>query len=186
MAPLSFGIGNVNKRGTPGDIALALGYGRYFTFQYYFTDGTDLDQRTSIVSPPISGSVGFGASASIAPYLYWGGDNTGTGLESVYFDKQEILNAFPGTTIVEIDCRCWWYGVEGTDPVIIKVSSYRGGSMVANNYQWENPTATYSFVNFKSSPGKIISRLYADPLGAQRAAKFTFNFATNFLTITSV
>lgn len=186
MAPLSFGIGNVNKRGTPGDIALALGYGRYFVFQYYFTDGTDLDHRTSILSPSIAGSVGFGSSVSIPPYLYWAGDNTGSGFESVYFDKQEILNAFPGNSIIEIDCRCWWYGAQGTDPVVVRLSSYRGGSMVVNDFQWTNPTATNSFINFKLSPGKIISRLYASPSGPERLAKFTFNFANNTLSLTTI
>ena len=185
MTPLSFGIGNFATKSTPGDIGLALGYGRYFTFQYVFTDGTDLDHRTSIITPSISGSVGFGASANIAPYLYWAGDNTGTGFESVYFDKTEILNAFSPNAIVEIDCRCWWYGAQGTDPVIVRVSSYRGGSMVVDNFQWTNPTATNSFVNFRTSPGKVISRLYASPSGAERVAKFTFNFNNNTLSISS-
>lgn len=183
MSPLSFGIGKSGKN-APVD-SLPLSYGRYFVFQYYFTDGSDLDQRTSIITPSISGSVGFGSSASIAPYLYWAGDNTGLGLESVYFDKATILNDYPNS-IIEIDCRSWWYGAQGTDPVSVIVSAYNGGSMVVNNLQWTNPSAAYSFVGFTSSPGKVISRLYASPSGPERVAKFTFNFATNSLTITSV
>jgi hypothetical protein len=180
MSPLSFGVGKFKP--SPVE-ALPLSYGRYFVFQYYFTDGTDLDQRTSIITPSISGSVGFGSSTSIEPYLYWGGDNTGAGTETVYFDKTAILNDHPGTNIIEIDCRSWWYGAQGTDPVNIIVSSYFGGSMIVNNYQWENPTAQYSFVGFTSSPGKIISRIYADPSGPERVAKFTFNFLSNTVSV---
>ena len=179
MSPLSFGIGKLKTFALD---SLPLSYGRYFVLQYYFTDGSDLDQRTSIITPSISGSVGFGSSTSIEPYLYWAGDNTGSGLESVYFDKAEILNNYGGTTI-EIDCRSWWYGAQGTDPVNIIVSSYNGGSMLIDNFQWTNPTATHSFVGFTSSPGKVISTLYADPGGPERVAKFTFNFATNILSV---
>lgn len=182
MAPLSFGIG---KLGTSVQSAFQLAYGRYFSLQYVFTNGSDLDTRTSILTPNISGSVGYGALANISPYLFWGGDNTGTGYESVYFDKQQILNDFPGMTTIEIDCSCWWYGSPGSNPVIVKLSSFSGGTMVVSNFQWINPSSPLSFIDFASSPGIVVSRTYASPSGPQRVAKFSFNFGTNTLSITT-
>ena len=67
----------------------------YIVLTYSFTDGVDLDTRTKVTVPHIgqttlADSIGWCCSeqwpADGTPILTWGGDNTGTGFESVLID----------------------------------------------------------------------------------------------------
>ena len=61
----------------------------FFVITYTFTNGTDLDTRTSVSDPSVGGRVGWGWSTTVGSptFMTFGGDNTGTGVESVLFDK---------------------------------------------------------------------------------------------------
>lgn len=184
MSPLSFGLSqsNFTKR-TFSDLSVQ--FGRYFVFEYQFTNGTDLDTRTGFIYPPIgdesdmSRYVGWNRSGN--EFLYWGGDNTGTGFESCYIDKEQVLSAYPDTTYIEIDLRCFWYNTVGSNPVIIKTNIYTGGTMVKSGlYQWANPTATYTFPAV-FSVGAVITDTNRQGNG-QRAARVRIDFNNFTLT----
>jgi hypothetical protein len=111
----------------------------YLMIQYKFTDGTDLDTRTRIVSPNIgqdttSEYIGFSAQScgdnsdyntnGIYPIgstfsgnnyiLKHGCDNQGTGFEAVLVNlinfKSSIINpTHYNASEITIDCRAWWY-----------------------------------------------------------------------------
>jgi hypothetical protein len=127
----------------------------FFVITYGFTNGSDLDTRTGFYEPTIPGYVGWGQNSGIAQ-LQWGGDNTGTGVESVLFDREAFAAANPGRTSVSIDLRAMWYGSVGTDPVTITVTSYKGGQMVKSGFTWTNPTAEAAYTNFTSTE-KVIN-----------------------------
>jgi len=147
MSPLSFGFAKGQRNAGVADLAVQ--YGRYFVFEYQFTNGSDLDTRTGFIYPPIgagnSNTQYEGWNRNGNTFLYWGGDNTGNGYESCYIDKQQVLTAYPEATYIEVDLRCFWYGSYGSNGVVIKTNAYTGGTMVQSGFQWINPTATYSF-----------------------------------------
>jgi hypothetical protein len=127
----------------------------FFVITYGFTNGSDLDTRTGFVDPVIPGYVGWGQGTNLAQ-LTWGGDNTGTGVESVLFDRDTFEAQNPGRTTVSLDLRAMWYGPVGTDPVTITVTSYKGGQMVKSGLTWTNPTAEATYTNFTST-AKVIN-----------------------------
>ena len=178
MSPLSFGF--AKSLSNTGIQDLAVQYGRYFVFEYQHS-GNDLDTRTGFIHPAI-GTASFdiyeGWNRGGNSFLYWGGDNTGSGFESCYIDKDQVLAAYPGITYIEIDLRCFWYG-SGTG-VVIKTNAYTGGTMVKSGYQWINPTATYSFPAVYSV-SKNITDTYKQGDG-ERAARVKLDFNNFTLT----
>jgi hypothetical protein len=158
----------------------------YFVFTYTFSDGDDLDTRTSMLAPTTSPFLGWGGSSSPVgspPFMTWGGDNYGVGVEAVLFSKAAFLQSYPGLSEITLDVRCMWYGNNGYNYVIVDVTSYSGGTMVESGYSWTNPTATATYAGF-SSLAKIItyaSRSANDP-GA-RVGIFTLNFVSGSVEI---
>jgi hypothetical protein len=111
---------------------------------YEFTDGSDLDTRTQITSPAITSftpstsnqfsggntsSVGWAqADTQGSPAIMtWGGDNTGQGFESVLINMSAFQTAYPGQTMT-VDCRAYWYGSVGNNPVTIAAVLWKGGT----------------------------------------------------------
>ena len=137
----------------------------FFLATYLFTDGRDLDTRTSVVSPTGYGvTVGFGLSSSIPDAgIEWGGDNTGTGVESILFTKQNFIDNNAGINTISMDLRAgWWTGGDvGFQPVVVNVTSFVGGAMVydSTNKTWTNPTATETFTGFTSTSRAITDRI---------------------------
>ena len=113
-------------------------------------------------------------------FLYWGGDNTGTGYETVYIDKNQIMTAYPGITYIEVDMRAFWYGTYGSNGAVIKTNAYTGGTMVKNGFTWTNPTATYSFPAVYSV-AKDITDTNRDGDG-ERVARVRLDFSNYTLT----
>jgi hypothetical protein len=124
----------------------------YLILTYAFTDGSDLDTRTRISSPDIgqndlSTYLGWCRSdqypADIPnPILTWGGDNTGQGYESVFINLIEfkLQNPSYSTSTITVEMNAMWYGSQGTQPVIINVTMYKGGTVSL-------PENSYTFVN---------------------------------------
>ena len=127
---------------------------------YEFTDGQDLDTRTQITSPAIASfnpatatadgvtnwttsSVGYaqGQTQGSPTIMTWGGDNTGTGFESVLINMATFQTAYPGQTMT-VDCRAYWYGQVGVNPVTIAAVLWKGGTPTQTGYIWTNAGAT--------------------------------------------
>ena len=97
----------------------------YLIITYAFSDGRDLDTRTQIYSPIISNTVGWCKSDSASPYLFWGGDNTGTGLESCYIDLTQFLQ----NDIVLFSTRALWFAARVSGNVNLQIKAYQGGTI---------------------------------------------------------
>jgi hypothetical protein len=111
---------------------------------YEFTDGLDLDTRTKITSPAIGGDyVGFGRAGTQGDptIMTWGGDNVGTGFESVLINMSTFQTAYPGQTMI-VDCRAYWYQTVGVNPVTIAATLWKGGTPTQTGYIWTNADAT--------------------------------------------
>ena len=138
----------------------------YIVLTYAFNDGTDLDTRTRVTVPDIGQNslpdyVGWCCSSewptSGNPILTWGGDNTGTGFESVLIDLIQFKSDYPVQNIITIDANAGWYGDVGTNPVFIQAKLYKGGTMVAvpEDYTFVNEgyTAAYGAI----STGQVVT-----------------------------
>jgi hypothetical protein len=128
---------------------------------YEFTDGQDLDTRTQITSPSITSFNPATNTAGVAYYstssvgyaqaltqgsptiMTWGGDNVGTGFESVLINMSAFQTAYPGQTMT-VDCRAYWYTQVGANPVTIAATLWKGGTPTKafDNYIWTNASAT--------------------------------------------
>lgn len=130
----------------------------YYVIEYDFTSpGEDLDTRTYIRNPDTGmflGPVGWCKESYIEigtdRILEWGGDNTGTGVESVLFSKAAYENVFGSSqSKVLLSLNAFWYTTPNTS-FTVKITGYVGGEMAKTPYSWENPTATATYVNSES------------------------------------
>jgi hypothetical protein len=126
----------------------------YIVFKYNFapSSGADLDTQTTLYvnnntsTPYVNNSnpvgycenPGLGSGVWVGPNLWWGGDNTLFGTESVYVDVAALR--LSGTVdTVQIDCRATWYGTAGDGILGIQMFAYSGGTMVSNgNFGFTN------------------------------------------------
>lgn len=123
---------------------------------------------------------------STNPYLIWGGDNQGTGFESVLIDINEFKAAYPSATEMTIDHRAWWWGDESTKPVNVKATLWKGGTPVkvstsgTGKYYWNNPASTETLV--VDSVGRVITVQGTEAtIGntkSERIATFKYNLTT--------
>lgn len=128
----------------------------YIVAQYVFTDGRDLDTRSKMTVPNIGGDyVGWGRSGNQNNIVIWGGDNTGTGVESVLIDVNAYRSAYPATDTFTVDFNCFWYNTRGFQPVYLVMTMYQGGTMVKSGFTWTNTTATSSLQ--LTTTGKVIT-----------------------------
>lgn len=128
----------------------------WMVLTYTFKDGADLDTRTKIISPTVPGTyVGWGQGTTQSNILTWGGDNTGTGLESVLVDVGAFRTFYPSNEVMTIDFRCMWYGAPGPSPIVLAARMYKGGTMEQDGFTWKpvGATATLSL----NSQGKVVS-----------------------------
>lgn len=164
----------------------------YMLITYQFTDGSDLDTRTRIVS--INGTayadqnaatkyIGYGQYARTPqtadnpssgttctltnkPKALWGGDNLGTGFESVLIDFTQFG---PVDNAIIVDCRALWWGTIGSIPVNLSFTFFRGGCPVKQGsggnpaYNFTNPTATATLSG--NSASKVITAYRNDTNG---------------------
>ena len=161
----------------------------YIVLTYAFDDGTDLDTRTRVTVPDIGQNslpdyIGWCCSeqwpTSGNPILTWGGDNTGTGFESVLIDLIQFKSDYPGQNIITINANAGWYGTVGTNPVYIQAKLYKGGTMVADpdNYTFINEgfTAAYGAI----STGEVVTLdLFTNCVDGQNVRSLEYNL-TNY------
>jgi hypothetical protein len=205
----------------------------YMVITYQFTNGLDLDTRTRIVSidgttyapqndtpyrnyigwgkeyraPYTANYNGTGSICSVAapkPISSFGGDNTGTGYESIVIDFTQLS---AGQNEIKVDCRAFWFNTLGSNPVDIAFTLYKGGcpsiygivSGDALSGTISNPTATSSFAGtsssktvtaYKNGSSVVVGAadLESTPVSAsvtrgQRLAVITYNRSTNVGTL---
>jgi hypothetical protein len=164
----------------------------YIAITYTFTDGQDLDTRTNIVYPNVGQAsmpnyIGYDGTnqwpTTGTPILTWGGDNTGTGSESVLIDIAALRSVSPGAKLLKVRCAGYWYGDgshAGTQPVLVNAHLYSGGSPSLSNYQW-TVTGSSADVTLPSSS----SRVYTHAQGSTTSvtgdflATFVFDLESN-------
>lgn len=166
----------------------------YMLLTYQFTDGVDLDTRTRIVTPNIgqdaqSKYIGWSVQSVWptvgTPILDWGGDNTGTGFESVLVNLVAFKAAYPSATSIVVDLRAFWYNTLGVQPVNVAATLWKGGSPIEQGsagspaYSFTNPSATGTFSI--ASVGKTISLAPTTDKNlssGERVATLTYNVIT--------
>ena len=161
----------------------------YIVLTYAFNDGTDLDTRTRVTVPDIGQNslpdyIGWCCAeqwpTSGNPILTWGGDNTGTGFESVLIDLIQFKLDYPGQNIITINANAGWYGDVGTNPVFIQAKLYKGGTMVAvpGDYTFINEgyTSAYGAI----STGQVVTLdLFTSCVDGQNIRSLEYNL-TNY------
>ena len=168
-------------------------YADYAMLTYEFTTGRDLDTRTRIVVPDVGQTtslkyLGWSRLQQYpetgTPYETFGGDNTGTGFESVLFNINLFKTNYPLENSLVIDTRGFWYSEVGTTPVNVAVTLWKGGLPVKNGFLWQNPTATETFQI--DSVGKLITLApttdKANSSG-ERVATLTYNLSNGIGTL---
>jgi hypothetical protein len=162
----------------PGPIVNFIYEAEYIVATYAFTNGDDLDTRTGLISPFSSGYVGWAQNeGGISNYLYFGGDNTGTGEESAIFYVNNFKAANPGVTDITLDFRVQWYGTVGTNPMTLEINAYKGGTPFQTGFSFGVSGALTSFST--NSGGRVVSYFNqsAGSIG-QRLATLTYNLNT--------
>jgi hypothetical protein len=89
------------------------------------------------------------------PYLTWGGDNTGTGIEAVRVNLAQFKTVYPSATKLVMECRGNWYGNIGTAPIKLSGQLYSGGSISSAGYGFTNSGSTLT--RSIDGPGSVIS-----------------------------
>jgi hypothetical protein len=166
----------------------------YMLLTYQFTDGIDLDTRTRIVTPDVGQDsqnkyIGWAVQGvwptTGTPILDWGGDNTGTGFESVLLNLVAFKAAYPSATTMVVDMRAFWYNTVGVQPVNVEATLWKGGTPIEQGsggvpaYSFTNPTATDTLII--SSVGKQITSDGSPSKAAssgERVATLTYNVLT--------
>ena len=115
----------------------------YVLAQYIFPYGLDLDTRTKMTIPAVPGDyVGWGRGVTQSNIVTWGGDNTGSGVESVLINVAAYRAAYPSTDTFNVDFNCFWYASGYGQSVFLTMTLYTGGTMIKSGFTWTNPTAT--------------------------------------------
>jgi hypothetical protein len=149
-----------------------------------FSTGEDLDIRCRIVSPDVGQNtiddvVGYtGGDGSQfppesnrywpttgTPILSWGGDNTGTGQESVLLDLNAFKAAYPSAQYVIVECRGNFYSTLASTPVQLTSTLYRDGTPTLSGFTFANSTATTS--RALDSNGIFIESNFGNPVEGQ-------------------
>lgn len=151
----------------------------YVLAQYIFPAGLDLDTRSKMVTPFVSGDyVGWGRAATQSGIVTWGGDNRGTGVESVLIDIAAYRAVYTTTDTFTVDFNCFWYGVNAAGtPVSMTMTMYTGGTMIKTGFTWTNPTATSTVqLSTTDSPINVVS---VNPMqDGQPLGYMTYNVVT--------
>lgn len=175
----------------------------YMLCEFYFSDGMDMDTVTYMTVPsvmesnvsdpnaigPVNGKyynyVGTCSSPDSGPqfplspdtpFLIYGGDNLGTGTESILFDLIEFNGQNPGTINIEFAFTADWYGTVGTNPVYMRATLWKGGTPIQNGFTWENPTATGTYL--VESNGTVITLNVQDCEPYELVSNLQYNIIT--------
>lgn len=154
----------------------------FFVFRYGFYDGNDLDTCTQLTSPITELKLGYSQSGNDTNiYSKWGGDNRGTGVESVLIDIKKIKQDFPNNDIVEFDCGANWFGQRISGDVTINASIYKDGIMSSSNYDFIN-TGGSLITQFNFPTVNItLNQPSPTPLASEPVGTFRYTISTGIL-----
>ncbi len=191
MSPLAFGIGK--SRGSEFDPAVF--DCNYLQFYWWWTDGKDLDIRCEFLNPTSLANQTVGAeklekitngSGSIT-YMQWGKDNTTdtAGYEGIYIDVDALKQLGVPNNEIELKFYATWYAEVGLEPVIVKASGYKGGTMTLESetpnvpgWGFVNTGFAKSYTDYKESRGTIITAAGHDNGNGQEVVRGTINLNT--------
>lgn len=144
--------------------------------EWTFEDGSDLDIRCAVVSPNTGvttvddyvGYTGTGASNYVWPvgsttgssgtaYIEWGGDNQGTGTETVRVDIDRLRTVFPSKRYFAIECRGNWYVSRGSKPVRLVATLYEGGTTTRQESPLGSGNSPFGFTNTGATRARVLS-----------------------------
>ena len=131
----------------------------HLVVRYYWLDnaGRDLDTSTGLVDTNITylnnRTVGYSSGGdqgttnkrytetdSTNPYMWWAGDNTGNGYESVLFNFNVLYQSYPTlNTNIKVLLTSIWWSIKRDGNVKVSLTAYSGGTMSAGG--------SYTFVN---------------------------------------
>ena len=175
---------------TTSNVPVLLG-ADYVVFKYNFamTSGADLDTLTTLYvngdTIPYDNSlnpVGYCATGgSGGPNLWFGGDNTGFGTESVYIDIA-VLRLSGSVDSVQVNCVANWFNAVGDGILGLQMAAYSGGTMASDsNFGFINVggvlLGSYDF------PNVVISLLNSDCTGTQCVGLYGYNLLTGVFTV---
>lgn len=165
----------------------------YMLLTYQFLDGRDLDTRTRIVTPNVGQNaqvdyLGWGVKSiwptSGTAIEEWGGDNTGTGFESVLINVAQLKSQYPSATTMVVDLRAFWYGQQGFQPVNVAAKLWKGGSPIKQGsggnpaYSFTNPTAIAT-LEIQSVGDTVTLVTQQGTTSGERVATLTYNLTNN-------
>ena len=152
-------------------------------YRWSSTGGTDLDTRTAIMDVDSSlngrdlgwsrygdGGDSTGAYLGVSSsnyYMFWGGDNTSDGVESLMVDFKKISSTFSLTSPFRIRLRANWYSQRYTGNFEISVTTYKGGSMTRSSRDFVNIGGVQKFISriTKNVTGPHSSNVDGDSCG---------------------
>ena len=138
---------------------------------FYVTNGGDVAGFACTISNSSDSSILWDsntyANTPVTPATQYG-------YETVLFSASNYKTANPSATTVTLDFRAQWYHAAGSNPINLELTGYKGGTMVAGNYGWTNPTATESFV-ITSGSRSITTVSQSTASNGQRLAELTYN-----------
>lgn len=190
---------------------MQLVYGDVVDFTYYWSQGTDLDQKTTIECyiPGVQDqSVGYswGSRVSLngANVLGWGGDNTGTGEEHALVDFDSIAkyvvsngddaSTISGKTIKEaltdengfLTCKVYlytsWFNTAGYDISLSYTAYNKTGDFSFSNNNDSNKTFTINGVT-QTARSQAPAYCSTSWKNYTRAAVFTYYFNSGMFSI---
>lgn len=116
-----------------------------------FDSGNDLDIRCRVYQPnlgqvSVNQYLGYtGGTGDVTqwpttgtPVITWGGDNTGTGEETVLVNIGAFKAAYPTQPYLIIECRGNWFGSPGETPVLLSAAVYQGGTFSPSGFGFTN------------------------------------------------
>lgn len=167
------------------------------TYAWETSAGNDLDTFTGLIDTGTAYDgiyVGYGQpdpkvpAGSSTPYVWWAGDNTSGGKETVLVDFKQFLTDNPSVpNPVKIRLNAVWYSGKLTGDVSVGITTYKGGTMSldAPTHDFINSggvvvtdTAYPTNIALSSSSGNIIN--------SQDVAIVAYNQTDNSATIIPV
>lgn len=163
--------------GDPGD-PMSLG-ADFLIATYYFTaeNGTDLDTMSRINAPEGAATTSYIGyfmedRTGHIPWMDWGGDNYGHGVEAIVIYAKTINDAYPGQDI-DVELRCYWYGTPVDGNMSMVIDAYLGGTVSKVGYGFVNEGGTKVATITRS---KHITTRY--PAGGELVGIFRYNRQT--------
>jgi len=152
--------------------------------EWTFQDGTDLDIRARVVSPDVGQStiddylgytginslyvwpIGSSGGSSGTAYIEWGGDNQGTGTETIRVDIDRLQAAYPNKRYFAIECRGNWYVSRGSQPVLLVATLYEGGTTTRQENPAGSGSGGFGFTNTGATRARVLNGVgvYVDSL----------------------